>query len=60
MRPVNASMFVPSSATMASARELMQRNGVGALAVIDERYDLIGFCGRGFNHKGHRGRQNNR
>lgn len=43
MRPVNASMFVPSSATMASARELMQRNGVGAVAVIDERYDLIGF-----------------
>jgi CBS domain-containing protein len=43
MRPVNASMFVRSSATMASARELMQRNGVGAVAIIDERYDLIGF-----------------
>jgi CBS domain-containing protein len=43
MRPVNSSMFVPASATMASARELMQRNGVGAVAVINERYDLIGF-----------------
>lgn len=43
MRPVTSSMFVPASATMASARELMQHNGVGAVAVIDERYNLIGF-----------------
>lgn len=43
MRSVDASMFVPANATMASARELMQSNGVGAVAVIDERYDLIGF-----------------
>ena len=43
MRPVTSSMFVQPSATIAAARELMQRNGVGAVAVIDERYDLIGF-----------------
>src|SRR2546423_877054 len=43
MRPVNASMFVRASVTLASARELMQRNGVGSVAVIDELGDMIGF-----------------
>ena len=43
MRPVNSSMFLNAAATMASARELMQRNGLGAVAVIDEAGDLIGF-----------------
>ena len=43
MRPVNSSMFLKGAATMASARELMQRNGLGAVAVIDEAGDLIGF-----------------
>jgi hypothetical protein len=36
-------MFVPASAEMSSARELMQGNGVGAVAVIDEIGNLIGF-----------------
>ena len=44
MRPVNSSMFVTSSATMASARELMQRNGVGAVAV-KEPYQMEGMPG---------------
>lgn len=43
MRPVSASMFVRSSVTLAAARELMQRNGVGSVAVINELGDLIGF-----------------
>jgi Zn-dependent protease/CBS domain-containing protein len=43
MRLVNSSMFVKASASVASARELMQRNGVGAVAVLDEAGDLIGF-----------------
>jgi len=43
MRPVNSSTFLKASATMASARELMQRNGLGAVAVIDELGNLIGF-----------------
>ncbi|HXT64456.1 MAG TPA: site-2 protease family protein [Pyrinomonadaceae bacterium] len=43
MRPVNSSMFLRASATMASARELMQRNGVSAVGVIDEVGNLIGF-----------------
>ena len=43
MRPVNPSMFLKASASMPSARELMQRNGLGAVAVIDEGGDLVGF-----------------
>jgi len=43
MRPVNSSMFVRASATMASARELMQRNGLSAIGVIDEVGNLVGF-----------------
>ena len=43
MRPVSASMFLKASATMDSARELMQQNGLGAAAVIDEAGDLVGF-----------------
>ena len=43
MRPVNSSMFLKAAATMAAARDLMQRNGLGAVAVIDEAGDLIGF-----------------
>lgn len=43
MRPVNPSMFLKALATMDSARELMHRNGIGAVAVIDEAGDLIGF-----------------
>jgi CBS domain-containing protein len=36
-------MFVRASATMASARELMQRNGLSAIGVIDEVGNLVGF-----------------
>jgi CBS domain-containing protein len=46
MRAVNSSMFVRASAAMSSARELMQGNGVGAVAVIDELGNLIGFLRR--------------
>lgn len=43
MRPVDSSMFVRTSATMAAARELMQRNGVGAVAVVSDPGELVGF-----------------
>lgn len=46
MRAVNSSMFVSASAAMSSARELMQSNGVGAVGVIDEFGNLIGFLRR--------------
>jgi Zn-dependent protease len=47
MRPVNPSMFVKASANMDAANELMQRNGVGAVAVIEESGELVGFLRRG-------------
>ena len=46
MRAVNSSMFVRASAAVSSARELMQANGIGAVAVIDEFGNLIGFMRR--------------
>ena len=47
MRPVDPALFVESTATMARADEIMQRNGVGAVAVIDQRGQLVGFLQRG-------------
>jgi hypothetical protein len=47
MRPVDPSLFVESSATMASADAIMQRNGVGSVAVVDSAGQLVGFLQRG-------------
>jgi Zn-dependent protease len=47
MRPVTISMFVEASADMDAANELIQRNGIGALAVIGETGELVGFLRRG-------------
>jgi Zn-dependent protease len=47
MRPVNPSMFVNASADMDAANELIQRNGVGAVAVVEESGELVGFLRRG-------------
>lgn len=47
MRPVDPTLFIESTATMARADEIMQHNGVGALAVIDHRGQLVGFLQRG-------------
>jgi Zn-dependent protease/CBS domain-containing protein len=48
MRPVDPTLFIESTATMARADEIMQRNGIGSLAVIDPAGQLVGFlqCGR--------------
>ena len=43
MRPVNASFFIKATDTMGAANELMKRNGVDAVAVIDESGGLTGF-----------------
>lgn len=43
MRPVDPSLFVETTATMARADEIMQRNGIGSLAVIDQAGQLVGF-----------------
>jgi Zn-dependent protease len=47
MRPVDRTLFVQSSATMASADEIMQSNGVGSVAVVDHAGQLVGFLQRG-------------
>jgi CBS domain-containing protein len=47
MRPVDPTLFVESTATMARADALMHRNGVGSLAVIDHAGQLVGFLQRG-------------
>ena len=47
MRPVDPTLFVESTATMARADALMQCNGVGSLAVIDHAGQLVGFLQRG-------------
>lgn len=43
MRPVTSSMFVRATTTLAAARNLMQSNGLGAVAVVSEPGDLVGF-----------------
>lgn len=43
MRPVAPQLFVDPATTIARANEIMQRNGVGALAVVDQTGFLVGF-----------------
>jgi CBS domain-containing protein len=47
MRPVAAEMFVAPSVALSSAKELMQHNGLGSLAVVDDRGLLVGFLQNG-------------
>jgi Zn-dependent protease len=47
MRPIGPRFFVDPSATLEYAKELMKRNGVGALAVVNTNGDLVGFLQNG-------------
>jgi Zn-dependent protease len=47
MRPVNSSMFVKTSTDLEAANELIQGNGLGALAVIEDSGELVGFLRSG-------------
>lgn len=47
MRPVDPTLFVESTTTMANADAIMQRNGVGSLAIVDNSGQLVGFLQRG-------------
>jgi Zn-dependent protease len=47
MRPVTTEYFVENTLPIAEARELMRTNGIGALGVIDESGELVGFLQRG-------------
>ena len=43
MRPIATEHFVEAGTPLIEARELMRTNGVGALGVIDEAGNLVGF-----------------
>ncbi len=47
MRPIVPEFFVGPSTTLDSAQELMKENGVGSLAVINAKGDLVGFLLKG-------------
>ncbi|HUE81207.1 MAG TPA: site-2 protease family protein [Pyrinomonadaceae bacterium] len=47
MRPVDPNLFVEPSTTLVYARDLMKRNGVGSLAVVNNNGELVGFIQRG-------------
>jgi len=47
MRPVTTEYFIENALPIAEARELMRTNGIGALGVIDESGELVGFLQRG-------------
>lgn len=47
MRPVAPEFFVEPHASLQDADALMKRNGAGALGVVDDKGDLVGFLQRG-------------
>src|SRR6185312_335841 len=47
MRPIAPRFFVQPDTTLAHARELMKRNGVGSLAVVGKNGELVGFLQNG-------------
>jgi Zn-dependent protease len=47
MRPVGPGLFVEPSSTLDSARDLMKENGVGSIAVVNAKGELVGFLQSG-------------
>jgi Zn-dependent protease/CBS domain-containing protein len=47
MRPVSEELFVPPTAPLSRAERLLNENGAGALAVVDDQGQLVGFLLRG-------------
>jgi CBS domain-containing protein len=47
MRPVGPEFFVGPSTTLDSAQELMKRNGVGSIAIVNAKGELVGFLQSG-------------
>lgn len=43
MRPIKPEYFVEAAAPLAEARQMMRENGIGALGVINENGNLVGF-----------------
>lgn len=47
MRPITPDYFVETDTLLTDARDLMRHNGVGALGVIDEKGNLVGYLQKG-------------
>jgi len=47
MRTVSSQLFVAQNATLESVNQLIEQNGVGAVAVINQSGELVGFLRRG-------------
>ena len=47
MRPVKPGFFVEAATTLDSAQSVMKENGVGAVAIVNPRGELVGFLQRG-------------
>jgi CBS domain-containing protein len=47
MRPIAPRFFVEPNATLDYAKELMNRNGIGSLAVVGKNGELVGFIQNG-------------
>jgi len=47
MRTVSSQLFVPQNATLESVNQLIEHNGVGAVAVISQSGELVGFFRKG-------------
>jgi CBS domain-containing protein len=47
MRPVEPGFFVEAATTLDSAQSVMKENGVGAVAIVNARGELVGFLQRG-------------
>ncbi len=47
MHPIGPGLFVQSSSSFESATQMMKQNGVGSVAVVDDRGELVGFLHSG-------------
>lgn len=47
MRPITHDYFVETETLLTDARELMRHNGIGAVGVIDEKGELVGYLQKG-------------
>ena len=47
MRPITADYFVEADGLLSDAKEIMRGNGIGAVGVVDEEGNLVGFLQRG-------------
>ena len=47
MHPIGPNFFVQSSSTFEAATQTMKQNGIGSVAVIDDRGELVGFIPSG-------------